>query len=397
MTKMFPPHRPKHQALTDLAPLRGYIEGYYGRLLRWDDRRDIISHLSALGMQAYLYAPKEDPCHRLNWRRPYDADWQASFRETCTHADNLGITMIGGVAPGLDYDYLHINTGDDWDSLFSKCVMMRDLGAGAIALLLDDIQPDLTAETGTPEGTAHAQLANALYKALDVPILLVPRIYADEVMHHDLMTPGADDDAYWPNLAEALHPDITLLVCGAYVIAPHTDLTGTAMVAAGVAASQVVIWDNLYAHDYCPRRLFTGPWRGRGKDQHIMLNPTGMVATDKFLLTVMTGQGEDDAWRDALSAHGVPDAFINVADFFGLPPIQDNAAIPNMDDPDIYLDALDELLWRWKTPLAQEWYPFLMGLRQDILYAAGRMDKLRVEKSYPMLLKAQMKPHEQGS
>lgn len=37
-----PPHR----------PMRGYIEGYYGRLPDWQDRRRIIDRLASLGMTA---------------------------------------------------------------------------------------------------------------------------------------------------------------------------------------------------------------------------------------------------------------------------------------------------------------------------------------------------------
>ena len=34
--------------------MRGYIEGYYGRLLDWQDRRRIVDRLAGLGMTAYL-------------------------------------------------------------------------------------------------------------------------------------------------------------------------------------------------------------------------------------------------------------------------------------------------------------------------------------------------------
>ena len=61
------------------APLRGYIEGYYGRLLNWRERHRIIARLAALGMNAYLHAPKEDPHHRMNWRDPWPEDWITSF------------------------------------------------------------------------------------------------------------------------------------------------------------------------------------------------------------------------------------------------------------------------------------------------------------------------------
>ena len=36
--------------------MRGYIEGYYGRILSWQDRHRIINQLATLGMSSYLYA-----------------------------------------------------------------------------------------------------------------------------------------------------------------------------------------------------------------------------------------------------------------------------------------------------------------------------------------------------
>ena len=68
------------------APLRGYIEGYYGHLFGWQDRHRIIAKLAALGMNAYLYAPKEDPCHRVNWRDPWPEEWISGFTAMCAAA-----------------------------------------------------------------------------------------------------------------------------------------------------------------------------------------------------------------------------------------------------------------------------------------------------------------------
>ena len=49
----------------------GYIEGYYGRLLSWENRELIIKSLHKNKMNTYFYAPKEDICHRLCWRKKY--------------------------------------------------------------------------------------------------------------------------------------------------------------------------------------------------------------------------------------------------------------------------------------------------------------------------------------
>ncbi len=59
----------------------GYIEGYYGNLLSWENRKLIISSLKKNNMNTYFYAPKEDEYHRLNWRKKYDLDWRKSFRD----------------------------------------------------------------------------------------------------------------------------------------------------------------------------------------------------------------------------------------------------------------------------------------------------------------------------
>ena len=60
--------------------LNGYIEGYYGRLLGWEDRHRIISRLNKNKMNYYFYAPKEDEKHRLDWRSNYKNDWIKKFK-----------------------------------------------------------------------------------------------------------------------------------------------------------------------------------------------------------------------------------------------------------------------------------------------------------------------------
>ena len=47
--------------------LKGYIEGYYGRLFSQDERAKVINHMGKLKMDFYLYGPKEDLYHRIEW------------------------------------------------------------------------------------------------------------------------------------------------------------------------------------------------------------------------------------------------------------------------------------------------------------------------------------------
>ena len=50
---------------------QGYIEGYYGKILSWDQRSRILDTLNKNNMNSYFYCPKEDIHHRHNWRLDY--------------------------------------------------------------------------------------------------------------------------------------------------------------------------------------------------------------------------------------------------------------------------------------------------------------------------------------
>ena len=52
----------------------GIIEGFYGRPWTWDERAEVMRFCHDRGMRHYVYAPKDDPKHRAEWRSPYDTD-----------------------------------------------------------------------------------------------------------------------------------------------------------------------------------------------------------------------------------------------------------------------------------------------------------------------------------
>ena len=89
--------------------ITGYIEGYYGKLLNWDERKLIIKSLKKNRMNNYFYAPKEDENHRLSWREKYNLKWQKNFREFTKFSKKNNINIIAGIAPGLDFDFKSFN------------------------------------------------------------------------------------------------------------------------------------------------------------------------------------------------------------------------------------------------------------------------------------------------
>ena len=363
----------------------GYIEGYYGRLFDWRDRNRLLGGVAAAEMTSYFYAPKEDARHRQFWRQPYDKAWQAEFTQFATIAAAKNIHLIAGIAPGLDFDFASLDASmdqkNDFTILVAKARQFLANGASMIALLMDDIAADFEVRSGSfkNEGRAHAALANRLGLAIDAAILIVPRIYADS-----LITPDDTQSlAYLEQFTSHLDPQHQVVYCGDDIVAPRPfgDAGGH------LDPASIIIWDNFYANDYCPRRLFLGPWRNTDMP-HIMLNPTGMIETDLLLLGLMAG-GRDQAgrgseagkiyWRELMQKAAVPDVFFDIAAYFDAP--YGFAAEFAMPSAKTALAALDILLWRWKSPLQREWYPHLMGLKQDILLANGELPLERIEKT----------------
>ena len=86
-------------------------------------------------------------------------------------------------------------------------------------------------------------------------MMVTPRVYADEL---DADTPG-----YLNGFVSELHPDIPVFYCGKHIVAHDLDMTATAIYHAGMTADHIIVWDNIYANDYCPRQLFLGSWHGR--------------------------------------------------------------------------------------------------------------------------------------
>ena len=354
--------------------LRGYIEGYYGRLLDWDDRARIIEQIATLGMNAYFYAPKEDRCHRFDWRRPWDADWIAAFSRFCEKAHRHNVCLLGGIAPGLDYD-AHDDAAE-FARLLTKAQQLRDSGAHAVVLMFDDIdEPSVGGygPDGLPDHALHADIASRLGARLDAPVLITPRVYADEM--------SGDPAAHYRNLSAALPDDMPLFHCGSHIVAGADPLaTGTSL-AREHLTQRLILWDNIYCNDYCPRRLFVGRHTGRDGIADLMLNGTGMIETDLLLLSAMQAGDDDAAWRMALAKAGVPDDFHALAPWFDLGVANDRAPSPPAAPEQAHFDAIETLLWRWKGPLAREWYPFLFGLKHDLLIETGQLPDLRVAKT----------------
>ena len=126
--------------------VKGYIEGYYGKLLTWKERQEILDVLAKNNMNFYFYCPKEDINHRFNWRLEYTKKWLLNFHKFLKHAKKNKIEVIVGISPGLDFDFKSYAKGNkkDIELLIKKLQIFLSYEAGILPSYLMTFQMILT-------------------------------------------------------------------------------------------------------------------------------------------------------------------------------------------------------------------------------------------------------------
>ncbi|KAK3704743.1 hypothetical protein QZH41_009743 [Actinostola sp. cb2023] len=249
--------------------LSGVVEGFYGRPWTFEQRKELflrlisifyhnICRLKSLGMNTYLYAPKDDLKHRALWRDLYNKEECDNLKQLINCAKENGITFFYALSPGLDMVF---SKPREITLLRKKMEQMQKLGCCAFALLFDDIDPTLKAPDEKVFATfaeAQVKVTNEVYHALNKPkFMFCPTEYCAT-----RATPNVENSGYLQTLGEHLDGDIDILWTGpkviSNVITPHSVQS-----LAHVLKRKPVIWDNIHANDYDQRRMFLGPYHGR--------------------------------------------------------------------------------------------------------------------------------------
>lgn len=378
-----------------MNPFCGYIEGYYGKLLTWLDRRFIVDTLSHLSLSTYVYAPKEDPFHRQVWKQPYPRNWDREFTDFVGYAKKKRVKVVPSLAPGLSFDY---NDPSDYRILLRKFNRIMKTGVSDIALLMDDIPPVLPrscVKSFVSLGEAHGLLLQKLKKDVsktnpNVTLWFCPTVYTDQFIEE-----GTESTRYLEDLARTAPSDVLIFWTGSRIVSP-TITRNSIRAVTRLFPGDVVIWDNFYANDYCPRRLFFGPYTGRSPEflssvKGVLLNPTGLPHTDSFLLHLLSGalRGAQSKqwWNRQLENLEYAPQIREIAPFFASPFVPCPRITPSRIRR--IHKALDVLKWRWKSGLQVEWYPYLFSLDTDVSFWEKGKDHAEPEwiaKKYPPVL-----------
>lgn len=226
-------------------PLRGVVEGFYGTPWTFEDRADIIDFCRQNNLNAYIYAPKDDPYHRDKWRTPYPADKLAELRQLVAVAKRNNVRFIFAVSPGLDLNY---KSDEDFRLLIRKLDTMYDLGVRDFAIFFDDLKD--AKGNHHESGKAQAEFLNHVQKNLrgkykDVaPLITVPTEY----FYLD-MVKGDKVKSYTRDFAETLDPRIVVLYTGRGVVCDGITDKELAEVNK-LFGREVGIWWNYPVNDY---------------------------------------------------------------------------------------------------------------------------------------------------
>jgi protein O-GlcNAcase/histone acetyltransferase len=288
----------------------GVVEGFYGRPWTMDQRAELCRWMARSGLDSYLYAPKDDPKHRLYWSRCYTDGESEELAALIRRCRRTGIRFIYGLAPGYRAEF---SPRQMERMLRTKVAQLLSLGCQDFALLFDDIPPEGSVEHLRQYGSwagahitwTHQVLAQLRRQSNPGGLLFCPTPYCGSFAGE------ISKNAYLQEIGHRLDPDIPVFWTGQDIVAQRITVAELRQLRA-VLRRPPILWDNLFANDYDLRRLYLGPYQDRepGIRQEvsgILLNPNcefraNYVPLHTFASFVGQGRGwtASKAYRAAL-------------------------------------------------------------------------------------------------
>nr|XP_028586346.1 protein O-GlcNAcase isoform X1 [Podarcis muralis] len=242
--------------------LCGVVEGFYGRPWVMEQRKELFRRLQKWGLNAYLYAPKDDYKHRMFWREMYSVEEAEQLMTLIAAAQEYGIEFIYAISPGLDITF---SNPKEVSTLKRKLDQVSQFGCRSFALLFDDIDHNMcAADKEVFSSFAHAQISitNEIFQYLGEPetFLFCPTEYCGTFCY-----PNVAQSPYLRTVGEKLLPGIDVLWTGPKVVSKDIPVESIEEVSKIIRRAPV-IWDNIHANDYDQKRLFLGPYKGRSTE-----------------------------------------------------------------------------------------------------------------------------------
>lgn len=277
---------------------RGSIEGFYahenkgGVAWTWEQRREQVRFYGETKMNTYIYAPKDDPYHRTQWRQPYPEDQLAELAATAKAARDNHVDFVFALSPGNDLNFTGDSAETDYAALVAKCEAMYEAGVRSFAIFFDDISLR-TSDAGVKQAEFLNRFNEEFVKAKgDVtPLITVPTQYDSLAM-----SDGTGLKQYTIDFAATLDQDIYVLWTGPAVVPDGIKASdGEFMVS--VYGDRSGVWWNYPCNDYQLNKLGLGPIYNLAPEltetmDVFVMNPMGQAELSKITL----GTGAEYSW-----------------------------------------------------------------------------------------------------
>lgn len=286
------------------ATVFGVLEAFYGRSWAPDSRLLMTQWLPALGLNAYMYAPKADAYLRRAWQQPWPKaerlHLQAVSRSCATHQ----LAFHVGLSPMELYrDYNRSARA----SLRSKIGEIVDLGVAGLAILFDDMPGDLDSLSQRQVeicGDVHHWLGDA-----PLALRMCPTYYSDDPILDEIF--GPRPSSYLKELAADLEPTYEVFWTGPQVCSEIID-ESSIEVASKHCQGRIALWDNYPVNDSRARspHLYIDGLSGRSSAlEHLIgshwcnaMNQPGLSLPALASLPALYGRvapGAADVWKAA--------------------------------------------------------------------------------------------------
>ena len=288
-------------------PIRGTIEGFYGKPWSMADRTKHLNFLASVKANTYIYTPKDDPYARDRWREDYPVAILKELGVLVSTARRNHVNFVYAISPGPSICF---SEPGDLKALERKFDALRKIGVHSFYVALDDIEytkwncelDKKTFGASGPEaaGIAQSKLLNALQASIKAndptapPLIMVPTEYYD-----------AKESPYKAALRKHLAPQIVVQWTGTDVVPPSISI-GDARAATKAFGRKTLLWDNYPVNDYgqTTGRLLLAPYARReaglsAELTGVLSNPMNQEAPSRVAVTGVAAFGWNDKNYDA--------------------------------------------------------------------------------------------------
>lgn len=217
----------------------GIIEGFYGPLWRWQERKRLVQSLEAHDYRFYLYAPKADAYLRRRWSEPHPQEAASQMADFSRFCRKHGVRFGVGLSP---FEVFNDFNDAARSALGKKLAFLDEIGVQEVAILFDDMRGD------TPDLAARqVDIMHWVRERSGAELLSIcPTYYSDDPVLDRVF--GERPSDYLSTLGSLLDPSIRVFwtgeeVCSREVTSGHLKRIGKLL------GRKPLLWDNYPVND----------------------------------------------------------------------------------------------------------------------------------------------------